>query len=240
MTSSGAIPWTPTVPICNPIEVFADSEALAVAAAGRIAALAARAQAERGVFRLALSGGRTPHRCYEHLRHGAIDWLHTEVYFSDERCLPRGDPERNDTMALETLLRHVPIPPSHIHVIPAELGPDAAAAAYVRVLASVQPLDLVLLGMGEDGHTASLFPDDHAWRSKALVVPVVGAPKPPALRVSLGLDVLNASRHKLFLVAGTEKHQALQRMEDGAQFPAALVVGAEWYVDQAALSGKLG
>jgi 6-phosphogluconolactonase len=226
------------VPTCNPIEAFANPEALSDAAAERIAALAARAQAERGVFRLALSGGRTPRRCYEHLCHGVLDWSRIEVYFSDERCLPRGDSGRNDTLAHETLLQYVPIPSTQIHAIPAEQGPIEAAAAYVRVLESAQPLDLVLLGMGEDGHTASLFPDDPALSSKALAVPVFGAPKPPASRVSLGLDVLNAARHKLFLVTGVEKHDALRRMQEGARFPAARVVGAEWYVDRAALFGE--
>ncbi len=240
MTSSGATPWILTVPTCNPIEVFANPEALGVAAAERIAVLAMQAQAERGVFRLALSGGNTPRRCYEHLRHGALDWSRVEVYFSDERCLPRGDSGRNDTLAHEALLQHVPIPQAQVHEIPAELGPTEAAAEYALILDSARPLDLVLLGMGEDGHTASLFPNHPALGSTALAVPVCNAPKPPASRVSLGLGVLNAARHKLFLVTGVEKHEALQRMKDGAQFPAARVAGAAWYVDRAALSGEAG
>ena len=225
-------------PTCSLIEVFADPEALAVAAAERIAMLAAQAQAQRDVFRLALSGGHTPRRCYERLRYGALDWSRIDVYFSDERCLPRGDSERNDVLAYETLLRHVPIPPAQIHVIPAEQGPAKAATAYAGLLDLAHPLDLVLLGMGEDGHTASLFPDHPALNSEALAVPVFDAPKRPASRVSLGLNVLNAARHKLFLVAGVEKHEALQRMKEGALFPAAQVAGAQWYVDRAALLGE--
>ncbi len=227
-------------PTCNLIEVFADPEALAVAASERIAALVAQVLAQREVFRLALSGGRTPRRCYEHLRYKALDWSRLEVYFSDERCLPRGDSERNDVLAYEALLQHVPIPPAKIHAIPAEQGPATAAEAYARVLDSAQPLDLVLLGMGEDGHTASLFPDHPALSSKALAIPVFDAPKLPSSRVSLSLDVLNAARHKLFLVTGVEKHAALQRMKEGAFFPAAQVVGAQWYVDRAALLGGSG
>ena len=225
-------------PTCNLIEVFADSEALAIAAAERIAELAAQTLAQRAVFRLALSGGHTPRRCYERLRYSALDWSRIEIYFSDERCLPRGDSGRNDVLALETLLRHVPIPSARIHVIPAEQGPANAAAAYARLLNLAGPLDLVLLGMGEDGHTASLFPDHPALSSKALVVPVFDAPKLPASRVSLSLDALNAARHKLFLVTGVEKHGALLRMKEGALFPAARVAGAQWYVDRAALLGE--
>ena len=227
-------------PTCSPIEAFADPEALAVAAAERIAVLATQALAQRDVFRLALSGGHTPRRCYERLRYGALDWSRIEVYFSDERCLPRGDSERNDVLAYDALLRHVPIPSAQVHVIPAEQGPAKAAAAYARLLDLAHPLDLVLLGMGEDGHTASLFPGDPSLCSKALAVPVFDAPKPPALRVSLGLYVLKAARHKLFLVTGVEKHEALQRMKEGGQFPAAQVIGAQWYVDRAALSGVPG
>lgn len=228
------------MPTCNLIEVFANPEALAVAAAQRIAALATQAQAERGVFRLALSGGHTPRRSYELLRHGALDWSRIEVYFSDERCLPRGDSGRNDTLAYETLLQHVPIPSVHIHDIPAEKGATEAAAAYARVLDAARPLDLVLLGMGEDGHTASLFPDHSALKSTALAVPVLDAPKPPPMRVSIGLGVLNAARHKLFLVTGEDKHEALQRMKEGGQYPAAQITGAEWYVDRAAFFGGTG
>ncbi|NDU92763.1 MAG: 6-phosphogluconolactonase [Ferrovum sp.] len=226
------------VPTCNLIEVFADPEALAAAAAERVAVLAAQALVQRGVFRLALSGGRTPRRCYEHLCHRALDWSRIEVYFSDERCLPRGDSERNDVLAYEVLLRHVPIPQVQIHVIPAEQGPVKAAEAYARLLDSVPPLDLVLLGMGEDGHTASLFPDHPALSSKTLAVPVFDAPKPPASRVSLSLDVLNAARHKMFLVTGVEKHEALQHLKEGVSIPAAQVVGAQWFVDRAALLGE--
>ncbi len=240
MINSGAIRWIPTVRTCSRIEVFPDVEALANAAADRIARLAQQGLAQRDMFRLALCGGRTPRRCYVQLRQRALDWSRIEVYFSDERCLPRDDPDRNDVMAYDALLGHVPIPPAQIHAIPAELGPAEAARAYARVVAPGLPFDLVLLGMGEDGHTASLFPDHPALGSKATVVPILDAPKPPALRVSLGLDVLNAARHKLFLVTGAGKHEALQRMNHGALFPAARIAGAQWYVDRNAWSGEAG
>ncbi|MDE2260622.1 MAG: 6-phosphogluconolactonase [Betaproteobacteria bacterium] len=223
--------------ISKPIKVFPNPEALASAAVDRITGFVSQVLAQRETFHLALSGGTTPRRCYELLRHAAIEWSRIQVYFSDERCLPRGDSGRNDTLAHEALLDHVPIPLAQIHAIHAEQGPDQGAADYARELLPALPLDLVLLGLGEDGHTASLFPDHPGLNSKSLVVPIFDAPKFPPLRVSLSLGVLNTARHKLFLVTGVSKHDALKSMNDGVLFPAARVAGAEWYVDRAALSG---
>ncbi|MDP2144337.1 MAG: 6-phosphogluconolactonase [Gallionella sp.] len=213
--------------------VFDDIDSLSSAAAKRIAELAAEAIAARGVFRIALAGGETPRRCYEQLRLLPLDWTRVQVYFGDERCLPIGDAQRNDSMARETLLDRVAIPPANVHGIPAELGATAAATNYAAMLGSV-PLDLALLGMGEDGHTASLFPGNPATASRDAVVAVFGAPKPPPERVSLGMATLNASRHKLFLVAGAGKRAALERIGQGEPLPAAGVADAEWYLDRAA------
>lgn len=213
--------------------VFDDIDSLSSAAAHRIAGLAAEAIAARGVFRIALAGGETPRRCYEQLRLLPLDWTRVQVYFGDERCLPIGDAQRNDSMARETLLDRVAIPPANVHGIPGELGATAAATNYAVMLGSV-PLDLALLGMGEDGHTASLFPGNPATASRGAVVAVFGAPKPPPERVSLGMATLNASRHKLFLVAGAGKREALERIEQGEPLPAAGVTDAEWYLDRAA------
>lgn len=213
--------------------VFDDIDSLSSAAARRIAELAAEAIAARGVFRIALAGGETPRRCYEQLRQLPLDWVRVQVYFGDERCLPIGDAQRNDSMARETLLDRVAIPPANVHGIPAELGATAAAASYAATL-GLEPLDLTLLGMGEDGHTASLFPDNPATASHDAVVAVFGAPKPPPERVSLGMNTLNAARHKLFLVAGAGKRAALERIARGEPLPAATIRDAEWYLDCAA------
>ena len=217
------------------VVVHNDLDGLSTAAAHRIAALAAQAIAARGVFHIALAGGETPRRCYEKLRGLSMDWPHIQIYFGDERCLPDGDPQRNDTMARNALLAHVAIPPENIHAIPAELGAHQAATRYASELAKVMPLDMVLLGMGEDGHTASLFPDNPATASSAGVVPVFNAPKPPAERVSLGMHTLNAARHKIFLVAGAGKREALGQILHGASLPAASVTSAEWYLDRTTL-----
>ena len=223
------------LPNAQAVFVHDDPEILSAAVALRIAELAAEAIEARGVFHLALAGGETPRRCYEKLRHLAIDWGRVHFYFGDERCLPEGDARRNDSMAREALLDHVTLPQGNIHCIPAELGAIEAAARYARELESAGKLDLVLLGMGEDGHTASLFPDNPANTGVAAAVPVFNAPKPPAERVSLGMGTLNAARRKLFLVAGAGKREALEQILRGVALPAAQVGNAEWHLDRAAL-----
>lgn len=214
--------------------VYEDAEQLALAVAQRIAQLAAQAIAARGVFNLALAGGETPRRCYEQLRYMVIDWAHVHIYFGDERCLPVGDSQRNDSMVCDSLLDHISLPPANIHRIPAQLGAQQAATRYILVLAE-DALDLALLGLGEDGHTASLFPANPATESADAVVPVFNAPKPPSDRVSLGMSTLNASRNKLFLVAGASKRYALEQMSLGIKLPAAKIKNAEWHVERAAL-----
>lgn len=222
------------LPNAQAVFVHEDPEGLGVAVAQRVAELAAQAIAARGVFYIALAGGETPRRCYEKLRRLPVGWEHVQVYFGDERCLPAGDAGRNDAMARETLLKHVAIPPDNIHAIPAELGAREAADRYAAML-DAAPLDLVLLGMGGDGHTASLFPGNPATDSKALAVAVFNAPKPPAERVSLGMVTLNAARQRIFLVAGAEKRDALGQILLGKSLPAACVAAAEWHLDRAAL-----
>jgi 6-phosphogluconolactonase len=226
------------MPNAQAVFVHDDPKALAAAVADRIAKLADEAIAERGVFHLALAGGETPRRCYERLAQLDIDWAHVQIYFGDERCLPRGDAKRNDSMAREALFDHVALPEGNIHCMMAELGATAAAARYTTVLGRGIRLDLVLLGMGEDGHTASLFPGNPATESLAAVVPVFNAPKPPTDRVSLGMGMLNAARAKLFLVAGEGKRYALERILLGETLPAARVTNAEWHFDRAALPIK--
>ena len=223
------------LPNARAVFIHDNLDDLSLAVAQRIAGLAAQAIAAHGVFHVALAGGETPRRCYEKLRDLTIDWAHVQIYFGDERCLPVGDSQRNDRMAFDTLLKHVAIPSASIHAIPAELGAREAAARYAAVLEQAMPLDLVLLGMGEDGHTASLFPDNPAAASAAPVVAVFDAPKPPAERISLGMRTLNAARCKIFLISGAGKRGALEQMASGKLLPAAHVAAAEWHLDRAAL-----
>ncbi len=173
-------------------------------------------------FSVVLAGGQTPLELYRMLAGESMQWNKWRVYFGDERCLPPEHPERNSFQAMRTLLDHVPIPAAHIHVPPAELGPAEAASRYNAQLSNAGTFDLVLLGLGEDGHTASLFPGHEigAERGAADVLPVFGAPKPPPERISLSARRLSQARTVLFLVTGAGKREAVLRWRRGENIPA--------------------
>jgi 6-phosphogluconolactonase len=221
-------------------QVLADSDAVAQAAAAYILASAEQAIAAHGQFSLVLAGGSTPQAAYRLLAKAEADWLHWHIYFGDERCLPPEDSERNSHMAAEAWLDHVAIPRTQIYPIVAERGAQRAAAEYGALVAAALPFDLVLLGMGEDGHTASLFPgqqhDPRAW-----AVAVHDAPKPPPERVSLSARALAETRDLLLLVTGAAKHQALQRWGAGEVLPVASikpVCPIELLLDRDAAAGR--
>lgn len=196
--------------------------ALYQSACERILTLAHNAIERHGRFLIVLAGGSTPKGVYQLLRNSDTDWSRWQVYFGDERCFSADNPERNSRMAAQAWLDHVAIPKAQVHVIPAELGAHAAAHAYVRTLHDVDEFDLVLLGLGEDGHTASLFPG-HDWGigvSAADVLAVENAPKPPAQRVSLSASRLSRTRAVLFLISGEGKRDALSQWRAGANIPA--------------------
>jgi len=198
------------------------AQALQEAAARRILDAAARAIRDRGRFHVVLAGGQTPRAVYRRLRTASTDWSAWHVYFGDERCLPPGDPGRNSQMAARTWLDQVAIPASNIRVIPAERGARAAARVYAARLRRVDAFDLVLLGLGEDGHTASLFPG-HEWaagRGAPDALAVLDAPKPPRERVTLSAARLSRAREALFLVEGTSKRDAVARWRAGENIPA--------------------
>lgn len=190
-----------------------------------IQAAESRALRERGAFHIVLAGGGTPRKVYEQLARERHDWAHWHIWFGDERCLPPADPERNVRMAMEAWLAESSVPVGHIHAIPAELGAEAAAEHYNRALAGLDSFDLVLLGLGEDGHTASLFPG-HDW-GEALDAPdalaVSDAPKPPPERVSLSARRLSQAEAVLFLVTGAGKREALKAWRGGVSLPAAAI-----------------
>ena len=193
---------------------------------GRVVAEAiAGAIRDRDATRFALAGGTTPRGCYERLARLDVPWPRVTVFFGDERCVPAGDPESNFTQA-GALLQHVA--PAAVHRIPAELGPEAAARAYEPLVAAA-PLDLVLLGIGQDGHTASLFPGNAALDATTRVAAVFGAPKPPPQRVTLTLRTLREARRVMIMAAGSDKADAVRRALAG-QVPAGLIDNAEWFV----------
>ncbi len=204
--------------------VLMDQDAVAQETAYRVLRAAEAAIAERGIFRIALAGGRTPERAYRLLAEAQADWANWDIYFGDERCLPPGDSERNDVMAAQTWLDHVPIPSYRVHPIPVELGAEKAASEYARLVDDALPFDVVLLGMGEDGHTASLFPD-HDQPEDELVYAVHDAPKPPPDRVTLSAEALGCSRRILVLVTGSNKSPAIRAWCQGEPVPIAKIGG---------------
>jgi 6-phosphogluconolactonase len=199
-----------------------DRAALDVAASAAILAAANRAIGARGQFHLVLCGGETPRGAYRKLSMASADWPSWHIYFGDERCLPADDPARNSVMAAAAWLDHVAIPPAQRHAIRAELGPERAAALYADVLEPVGKFDMVLLGLGEDGHTASLFPDREWGRANhcPYVLAVIDAPKPPAHRVSLSAARLGRARQVIFVVAGEGKRGAVAAWRSGRDMPA--------------------
>src|SRR5207248_7403807 len=185
-------------------DVLPDASAVAQAAASTV-----RDALAGGARTLVLAGGSTPAAAYRGLAGMDVTWGRVTVLFGDERCVPPADPASNYRMARETLLSHVD--PASVHRMPAELGPDEGAAAYEEVVAALQPLDVVLLGVGEDGHTASLFPGNPAVEAPGLVAGVRGAPKPPPERVSLTLRALRAAHMVLVLATGSAKARSEER-----------------------------
>ena len=203
--------------------VFDNPQAVAGQAAQHILVAAASAIAERGVFRIVLAGGRTPEAAYRLLVGKDTDWSRWDIFFGDERCLPVDDAERNSRMAAQAWLDHVAIAREHIHLISAEQGAEAAAQAYTLQVQAATPFDLVLLGMGEDGHTASLFPGQQ--HPEELVHAVHNAPKPPPERVSLSQQALSDARQVLILVTGGGKRDAVKAWKAGATLPVASIRG---------------
>ena len=205
------------------VRIFPGLDTVSDAAAARIAELAAHAISSRGAFHVALSGGATPRHLYERLAQkpfvSEIDWASVHIYFGDERCVPPDHPDSNYGMAESALLAHVPIPHAQIHRIEAELAyVRQRAAAYAKVLESRLPLvnatphfDLVLLGLGPDGHIASLFPATGSALTDARPVTAVYADSMHAWRISITLPVINgpdslqdAGKAVLAAVAGGE------------------------------------
>lgn len=178
--------------------------------------------AKYGSFLIVLAGGSTPKNVYQLLAKEQADWANWHVFHNDDRCLPADHDERNSKMARDAWLNHVDIPQNQIHDIPAELGNVAGAKAYAQTLSGVRTFDLVILGLGEDGHTASLFPNQTVDNS-ADAVPVFNSPKPPADRVTISQARLNNTHSVLFLVTGAGKQDAVNDWLNGAAIPATLI-----------------
>ncbi len=211
---------------------YADATAFDQAATAWILDAAHKAIDRSGAFHLVLAGGNTPRRVYQALACAEADWLRWHIWFGDERCLPPDHPERNSRMAADVWLDHVAIPAAQIHVMPTHfstiVGAGETARLYENTLLGQGDFDLVLLGLGEDAHTASLFPG-HDWGTGDTapdVLAVFDAPKPPPERVSLSARRLAATREVVFLVSGEGKRQAVTAWRAGHSIPAAAIAPA--------------
>ena len=240
------------------IRTHSSLEDLSRAAAECICEIAEEAIKERGIFTLVLSGGTTPRLLYEELAKepyaSRVDWQHTYLFWGDERCVPSDNPDSNFSLALQTLISKVDVPPSNIHRIPAATGsPKPVAAEYETTLreffqatagsdpsTSFPSFDLVLLGIGGDGHTASLFPGDAALEERtSWVVAVEGSSaSPPVPRITLTLPVINEAKCVLFLASGSNKREVFQQVVNNPEtssYPAARVKPSGrlvWFIDE--------
>ncbi len=239
------------------VRVYPDLETLSRAVARDLAERITTIVAGEGRFTLALAGGSTPRPLYRLLadeHRDQIPWARVHLFWVDERYVPQDDPRSNYRLAREALLDHVPIPAENVHQMSTDFpDSDAAARAYEDMLrsrfASPWPrFDAVLLGLGTDGHTASLFPGSPALEEQERWVVAVRAPVEPSLRLTLTLPVLNHAAHVSFLVAGENKAPALHQVRAGAPQPRICPAAGVrphsgdliWWVDSAAARGARG
>jgi 6-phosphogluconolactonase len=199
-----------------------DADQVAAAACQHVLKAAEQAIADHGTFKLVLAGGNTPEKVYRLLAQANADWDKWVIYYGDERCIPADHAERNSTIAKQTLLDNVAIPETQIFTIAAELGGEKAAELYRPLVVAALPFDMVLLGLGEDGHTASLFPGQVHQQDEG-VHAVYNSPKPPSERVSVSASALSDTRELIFLVTGTNKKDIVKAWRAGQQLPAATI-----------------
>ncbi len=238
------------------VQIFPDVEFLALAAADHFISAAASAIQAKGSFTVALSGGSTPMSLYRLLASEPfseqVNWTRVHLFWGDERCVPPDHPDSNFYRAQTALINHVPIPEENIHRIQAENPPRQAAELYEQSLrdffdsaeTSPKAFDLLLLGMGDDGHTASIFPGTSAVREKESWVTALYVDRVGAWRITLTPVILNRSNQALFLVAGGGKNWTLQKVLYGTyqpdRYPAQLIKPSgeepQWFVDEAAAS----
>ena len=235
------------------VRIFPDGDALSRAALDELLRIVSDAVKDRGRFSIALAGGHTPAKLYQMWAQGGkggmrTPWERVHLFWGDERYVPHDDPSSNYRMARESLIAHVPIPKENVHPMPTELPqPEEVAEAYEAELrrffgAGAPAFDLQLLGLGVEGHTASLFPGSPALEEKERWVAAVEAPAKPPQRLTLTLPVLNQARNTFFLVVGEDKRKIMAALRGEASpgpspYPAGRIRPSGpvvWFLDKAA------
>ncbi len=214
--------------------VYKEFDQAAKAAADFIAHTIEASIQKNNICHVALPGGSTPKYCLTCLADKKLPWEKVHWYLGDERCFPKGHAERNDVMLEKYLWSK--ISDTHIYRMQAEKGAEAAATAYRDVVAEFDCFDLAFLGLGEDGHTASLFPDNAALGDTRSVIPVYHSPKPPSERVSLSVTTLKSALNRVVLVGGNEKAAVIAQIKNNEPLPVNCLGDIFWYVDEAAVS----
>lgn len=212
--------------------VYPDHERASQAAADFLAEKIKHTIDTKGVCHVVLPGGNTPVMCLGYLSKNDLPWEKVHWYPGDERCYPPGHAERNDQMLQEVLWSR--IGKTNVHSIPAELGAEDAAAQFRDEIAGIERFDIAFLGLGEDGHTASLFPGNAALDDARSVVPIFNSPKPPSDRVTISLSMLSKTRCKVILVSGAGKAHIVRRIKAGDKLPVNSIGDISWIIDEAA------
>ena len=227
------------------VVVVPDADVLAATVASRLVAKIVDAQAERGSASVVLTGGRIAAKVLRTVKDlpaaRAIDWSHVDLWWGDERFLPAGDPDRNETQARAALLDALPLDPANVHPMPASDGPDGdnAEAAAARYAAEIRlPFDVLMLGVGEDGHVASLFPEHPVLNETGTTAAVHNSPKPPPTRITLTMPAIQNADEVWLVAAGPDKTDSVGAALNGDKAkPAAHATGTSrtyWLLDRAA------
>ena len=214
--------------------VYDEFEEASKAAADFIAKTIEESLINNDICHVALPGGNSPTRCLSFLAEKKIPWQKVHWYLGDERCYPQDHAERNDVMLKKYLWSKLDSP--NIYLMPTELGAEKAAKIYREIISSVERFDIVFLGMGDDGHTASLFPGNEALNDTRSVVPVYHSPKPPSDRVSLSIDTITKAHCRIVLTSGISKSPIIKRIKEGVALPINCLGDINWFVDKEALS----
>ena len=227
------------------VVVVPDADILASAVAARLVVKIIDAQAVRGSASVVLTGGRIAAKVLRSIKDlpaaGAIEWSHVDLWWGDERFLPAGDPDRNETQAREALLDALPLDPARVHAMPASDGPDGddAEAAAVRYAQELHgPFDVLMLGVGEDGHVASIFPGHPVNDATSPTAAVHDSPKPPPVRVTLTMPAIRTAEEVWLIASGPDKAAPVGKaLRGNGDLPAARAQGTAktfWLLDRAA------